>query len=226
MRAVNLLPAERRKRERTPAKLTPLHGAALGVLVGGLALAYWGHSVGGQVDAEKTQLADLEAQTDTLTQQIATAKKGSIDASTYEADRALVSGLVTARVNWSTVTINLARVAPKGVWLTNLEVTTPTTADAATAGAKRPAAITLQGNAPSRTEAALFLARLNGIAGFVEPRLVGGIDEVAAADSATGSSAKAIYSFSIEIPVDDAVFGTTRPARPTAAPATTTPPSP
>ena len=41
MKPVNLLPAERRKADRKAPKLTPLHGAGLGMLVGALALGYW-----------------------------------------------------------------------------------------------------------------------------------------------------------------------------------------
>jgi Tfp pilus assembly protein PilN len=218
MRAVNLLPAERKKREPHGLKLTRMHGIGVGIIVGAVALGYWGHNVNGQADAEQAKIDQLDAQTQSLTAQIATAKASkSTTVSTYESDQALVSGLAAARVNWSTVMINLARVAPKGVWLSSMAVTTPTsdaqTAAPSTPETKRPAAITLDASATSRTAAALFLSRLNGIAGFVDPRLSGGINPVGG-DDATAES----FKFTVEIPVDDSIFGPgTRPTAPPAA---------
>lgn len=225
MRPVNLLPAERRKSERQAPKFSPIHGAGLGILVGALALGYWGHSLHGQVAAEQLKIDDLDQQTTSLTAQIEKAKAASkVTVSSYDTDKALVSGLTAARVNWSTVMINLSRVAPKGVWLKSMAVTTPTSADAqaattGTAGAKRPAAITLDASATTRTEAVLFLSRLNGIPGFVEPRLTGGINADGGGDTGTaGSTTPTGFSFSVEIPVDDAIFGPgARPAAPAPA---------
>ncbi len=232
MRSVNLLPAERRKSERQAPKFTPLHGAGLGILVGALALGYWGHSINGQVTAEQTKIADLDQQSTSLTAQVAKAKAADASTvSTYATDKALVSGLAVARVNWSTVMINLSRVAPGSVWLKSMSVTTPTSAGTQAAAApgavaaKRPAAITLSATAATRTEAALFLSRLNGIQGFVEPRLAGGINPEGG-DASGGSAGPTGYSFTVEIPVDDAIFGPgARPAAPAPAPApsTTTP---
>jgi Tfp pilus assembly protein PilN len=229
MRAVNLLPPDR-KRERTTPKLSPLHGAGLGILVGALALGYWGHSVHGQVDQQKAIVADLDAQAQTLDRQITLVKAGVKTGSSYEADRTLVVGLATARINWSTVVINLSRVAPAGVWLESLSVTTPTSAQGAASGPgqQRPVSITLQAHAPSRTEAALYMARLNAIPGFVNPRLAGGINSggTASTGPTTTTVEKTSYTFTVEIPIDDAIFGSARPVRPAAAPATTTPTTP
>ncbi len=239
MRAVNLLPADRKRRERQAPKLTPLHGAALGILVGAVALGYWGHSVKGQAAEQQAKVDAAETQSQQLQSQIATAKLAAAapQASSYQTDRLLVAGLTTARVNWSTVMINLSRVAPKGVWLTSMSITTPTSDQAAQAAAPapgapaqpRPAAITLQASATSRTEAALFLSRLNSVPGFVEPRLQGGINPGGGGEGA--DAGPVTYSFTVEIPVDDSIFGPgKRPVAPAAAPApatsTTTPTQP
>jgi Tfp pilus assembly protein PilN len=224
MRAVNLLPADR-KRERQAPKLTPLHGAGLGILVGALALGYWGHSVKGQVDVQAVKIAELEQQQTTLTAQITKAKKTTVETTNYDVDTALVGGIASARVNWSTVMINLSRVAPKDVWLGSMAVTTPTGDTAAGANGERPAAISLSAFAKSRTEAALFISRLSGIPGFSEPRLVGGISGGnGATDAASGASTATVYSFTVEIPVDDGLFGSAKPAA--AASATTSTPAP
>lgn len=221
MRAVNLLPADRRKRERESFKFTRLHGAGLGILVAALALGYWGHSIHGKIDTEQAKITDLESQSESLTAQVAKAKaKDNTQISTFDTDKALVGGLAVARVNWSTVMINLSRVAPKGVWLKSLKVTTPTTdtqtAATTTPAAKRPAAITLEAGATTRVEAALFISRLNGIPGFSEPRLAGGINPVEAGDTSGPG-----FAFTVEIPVDDSIFGPG--ARPTKSTATPTP---
>jgi Tfp pilus assembly protein PilN len=232
MRAVNLLPADRKKRERQSPKLTPLHGAGLGIVLGAVGLFYWGHGIKGQVAEQQAAVEQSEQQAQQLTTQIAAAKAAATapqQTSNYETDKTLVSGLTAARVNWSTVMVNLSRVAPKGVWLTSMSITTPTSdqasAAAGTTGAnqKRPAAITLQASATSRTEAALFLSRLNTIPGFVEPRLTGGINPGGGAADGTSSTSTS-YSFTVEIPVDDSIFGPgQRPATPAAAPATAAP---
>lgn len=227
MRAVNLLPADRRKRERESFKFTRVHAAGLGIIVGALALGYWGHSIHGQVDAEQAKITDLETQSQTLTAQIAQARsKNTTQISTYDSDKALVSGLAVARVNWSTVMVRLARIAPSGVWLRSLSVTTPTsdtqTTATATPGAKRPAAITLEASATSRTNAALFVSRLNGIPGFVDPRLSAGITPNAGDDTKATT-----YDFTVEIPVDDSIFGTgARPATATTQSTATPTPQP
>lgn len=231
MRAVNLLPAERRKgSDRERKKLSPVHGAALAILVGAGALGYWGHGIRGQAAEQKTQLADLEAQSTKLQADIAAAKAkaagaGTEQVSTYETDRTMVVGLTTSRVNWSAVMINLSRVAPSGVWLESIAVTNPT-ADSATVtpGTPRTPAITLKARATSRTNAALFLSRLSAIPGFDQPRLNGGIDP----EAQDGSTSQPVYVFTVDIPVDSGIVPNkkTAPAAATPAPATTTPQNP
>ncbi len=237
MRAVNLLPAERRKggeKSGSKTKLTPVHGAALAILLGAGALGYWGHGIRGEVATQKQQFAELEAQSSQLQADIAIAKaaQGAQTVSTFEVDRNLVVGLTTARVNWSAVMINLSRVAPSGVWLESIAVTNPSgDAAAAAPGAPRTPAITLKARATSRTNAALFLSRLSAIPGFDQPRLNGGIDPENADSSATGATSAPVYVFTVEIPVDDGLVRKNKvhspaPAAAPAAPATTTPPSP
>lgn len=234
MRAVNLLPDDRKKRERSGPKFTPIHGAAFGIVVGALALGYWGHSISGQAAQKAVQAEELEQQATQLTAQIEKAKAATAQTvSTYATDKALVSGLANARVNWSTVMINLARVAPADVALASMAVTAPTgdQTGAAASGGERPAAITLEASASSRTSAALFVARLAAIPGFVEPRINGGINAGggAAAGGSTGTTTSTAvrYTFNVEIPVDDTLFGSGyKPAASTTnAPATTTTPT-
>lgn len=248
MRPVNLTPPDRWKTKKAAGapgapkektKLGPVHMAGAAILVGALALAYLGHSARGQANEKAAQADELEGQVQTLSAQITALKAketapatGAPD--TYDTDRQLVTGLAAARVNWSTVSTNLARVAPSGVWLDSIKITTPS-GDAAAAApsgptVKRPAAITVDAHALTRTDAALFISRLDAIPGFDQPRLNGGINpESGDAASGTGSATGPVtYKFAVEIPVDDAIFGTIRglatptPTAPAAGSATTT----
>jgi len=226
MRAVNLTPPDKRKTKAAPGapkektKLGPMHAAGAVILIGALALAYMGHSTRGQANEKAAQADELEGQIATLNAQIAAEKAksgpkaGGGVADTYETDRQLVTGLAAARVNWSTVSTNLARVAPSGVWLDSVKITTPSGdkgAQSASGGptVKRPAAITIDAHALTRTDAALFVSRLDAIPGFDQPRLKGGINPEESTGT-TGTTGPTTYTFAVEIPVDDAIFGTIR----------------
>ncbi len=226
MRAVNLTPPDKRRTKKgaepgapkEKTKLGPMHMAGAAILIGALALGYMGHSARGQANEKAAQADELEGQVATLTAQIAAEKAkqtggaGPAPKDTYETDRQLVTGLAAARVNWSTVSTNLARVAPSGVWLESIKITTPS-GDAASASSsggptvKRPAAITIDAKALNRTDAALFISRLDAIPGFDQPRLGGGINPEVASGENSGPTT---YTFTVEIPVDDAIFGTIR----------------
>ncbi len=226
MRAVNLLPADRQKGAKGAKgsggpKLSKLHGIGLGALLVAGALGYWGHGIQGQASQKKAEADDLEARVTTLTTQIAAQKaKAEVKpaaVSTFAADRTLVIGLAQARVNWSNVIINLSRVAPASVWLDTIKVTTPTGTDSTTTGAALPTAITLSGKALSRTAAVQFISRLDAIPGFEEPVLKGGINPDESENGPT------VYTFQLEIPINDGVFGPVKPKSATAATTPTTP---
>ena len=107
MRAVNLLPAERRKGakgpkgERSGQKFSKIHGIGLAILLAGGALAYYGHGVSGQAGQKALEADDLEASATTLTTQIA-AEKAKVQVkpqvSSFDSDKTLVMGLAQARV--------------------------------------------------------------------------------------------------------------------------------
>ncbi|HRC07953.1 MAG TPA: PilN domain-containing protein [Miltoncostaeales bacterium] len=228
MRAVNLLPAERRKGakgpkgERSGQKFSKIHGIGLAILLAGGALAYYGHGVSGQAGQKALEADDLEASATTLTTQIA-AEKAKVQVkpqvSSFDSDKTLVMGLAQARVNWSNVIVNLSRIKPSTVWLENIKVTTPTSGTST--DANLPTAISLSGKAMTRTAAVQFISRLNAIPGFEEPRLIGGLNPADLEDGPT------TYSFELEIPINDGIFGPVKPKAAAAAPAaasnTTTP---
>ena len=248
MRSVNLTPPDKKrlageKPKAEGRKIGPVHMAGIGILVAAAGLAYYAHGIKGEAAHKADEAASLETQVQGIQTQITALKAAqtpgaSPSVSSYDADRTLVSGLAAARVNWSNVTINLARVAPSGVWLTSMKVQTPTGDQSAASSSsgtavERPAAITIEGKSLSRTSAALFLSRLSAIPGFAEPRLNGGIDPDSSGDSSSDSSSTgpATYGFTIEIPVDDRIFGSVRPVVPgatstSAASSTTTPAQP
>lgn len=214
MRAVNLLPPDRRKGakgEKSAPKLTKLHGIGLGVVLVGGALAYWGHGIAAKAADQKAQADASEAQAQTLQTQISTEKakaEAKPKQSNFESEKLLVTGLAQARINWSTVILNLSRVAPQTVYLEKISVETPSAASGAGTAAAMPTAITLIAHAKTRTAAVQYIARLDGLPGFEEPSLKGGIDP---------EEGKPGYKFEVEIPINDGIFGPNKPSQATAA---------
>lgn len=225
MRAVNLLPADRRRGAKAAkvsgAKITKLHGIGIAVVLAGGALAYWGHGIAGQAADQSAKADELDGQVTSLTAQIAAERaKTAVQPAgqSFDADKKLVVGLAQARINWSTVIVNLSRIAPRTVWLESITVTTPTAEDTAGATGEVPTAISLSGRSMSRTAAVQFISRLDAIPGFEEPVLNGGINPDA---EATGGG-PVTYSFELRIPINDGIFGPIKPASATAPAATST----
>lgn len=224
MRAVNLLPPERR-RERVAFKPTKLHFAAVaGVAVAG-GLFFYGHSVHSQVADQKTKADALAARETALNSQLTSARQTAAQGGSYEQTKALVAGIAQARINWGTVIGNIATVAPRQVWLTNLSVetpqgtpaaTTPGTAAAAAAAAQTPTAIHMDGGAFTRDQVARMMVRLQAVPGLGEPKLTT-VDVVTAGTGASRDSLK----FSLDIPIDQRIVGV-RAAGATTAPSTAT----
>jgi Tfp pilus assembly protein PilN len=224
MRAVNLLPVDRKKGakgakgERGERKLSKLHGVGLVtlLLVGGM--GYYGYGISSDAKAKALEADDLEAQVTALTAKVA-AEQAKLSTKPqlagFDVDKNLVIGLAQARVNWATVIVNLSRVAPAGVWLDSIQVQTPT--GAAGGGTEVPTAITLEGKATSRTAAVQFLSRLDALPGFEEPRLQGGINPEETESGPT------VFSYQVEIPINDGIFGPVKPTSAAAQASTTTP---
>jgi Tfp pilus assembly protein PilN len=210
MRAVNLLPPERR-RERVAFKPTKLHiaGAAGLAVAGGLFI--WGHSLHGQVADQRTKAEALSARETTLNGQLVAARQTAAQGGSYEQTKALVAGIAQARINWGTVIGNVATVAPRQVWLTNLSVetpqgtpsaTTPGTAAAAAAAAQAPTAIHMDGGAFTRDQVARMMVRLQAVPGLGEPKLTT-VDVVKATTGTSRDSLK----FSLDIPINQRILG-------------------
>jgi Tfp pilus assembly protein PilN len=123
MRAVNLLPADRRDSKRRPGQTSsrkPVLAAcgAVGVLVaGGLSYMVW--SSNSTVDSKTKQLSALQQQLASLPTPTA-----STTATGNATHLAAVTGLAGNRLAWDQFLNTLSRVIPEDVWLQNLQAQT------------------------------------------------------------------------------------------------------
>jgi Tfp pilus assembly protein PilN len=122
MRAVNLLPPERRQ---APAKspLAPLARRPLFVATGGvvllvaLALGVLAHSAGSSVSTKRRELADVQRQlADARARQVLSASA----LASASARRTTIVGIAGRRVSWDAFLGGLSRVLPEDVWLVSL----------------------------------------------------------------------------------------------------------
>jgi len=143
--------------------------------------------------------------------QLVAARQTAAQGGSYEQTKALVAGIARARINWGTVIGNVATVAPRQVWLTNLSVetpqgtpsaTTPGTAAAAAAAAQTPTAIHMDGGAFTRDQVARMMVRLQAVPGLGEPKLTT-VDVVKATTGTSRDSLK----FSLDIPINQRILG-------------------
>ena len=162
MQAVNLLPLDARVRKQStlssvnslsPTKIVRTGGAAAAVIVVLFGLLYVHER--STVHSKQRKLADTTAQVQALQ-----AKVAKIEATqkAAEARVAIVQAVATSRMNWDTTLMDLARVVPDGVFLTNLSAAAATTAAVSTLAA--PATFTVAGSAPSYKGTASVLDRL------------------------------------------------------------------
>jgi Tfp pilus assembly protein PilN len=122
MRAVNLLPADRRdsKRRAGQSSKTPVLAVcgAVGVLVaGGLSYMVW--SSNSTVDTKTKQLGALQQQLASLP--TPTTGASSTAAAGNDVRLAAVTGLANNRLAWDQFLNTLSRVIPEDVWLQNLQ---------------------------------------------------------------------------------------------------------
>ncbi len=200
MRAVNLLPqTERRAPGFTRAK-KPLAVAGAVVALG--AVGYWGHSVQGQADQAREDVAAASAERDGLRTQLGAFQQAQARDAALSVRRGAVVGLVAGRVNWERLVRDLSAVMPRQVWLTNLKgETDPAAALGAGATAAPnvgntvvPRGIHLDGFAYTQSQVALLMARAATVPGLGEPRL--------ATSDAQMQGARSVIHFVIDIPID------------------------
>ena len=159
MKAVNLLPADRRS-TNTSAGLDPgrrnllIVCAVVGVLlIAGLAMMVW--SSGSSLSKKRSELASIQARIASTSS--ATSVAAGAGAGTR---KSTVIGLVANRLSWDQFLGTLSKVMPEDVWLQSLQSTTAgaaatlATNQAALAAASAPAATTATTTTPAPAPAA------------------------------------------------------------------------
>ncbi len=180
MRAVNLLPPERRSGSlsRSPlAGLTrqPLLAGSVActiAVVGALALV--AHSAATTVTARQASMRQLDVRLAALS------KKGPVMSSAQRQATAshlnAVTSVVSQRVSWDGFLWSLSRVVPEDVWLLNLSASATAASAAAAAPAEStagaPTAFTLTGDTYSQPSVARLMRRLRLVPWLQDVNLV------------------------------------------------------
>lgn len=195
MRAVNLLPADARRRR----SVKPSKGLLLGV--GALAMlgsmGYWGYSIHRTTDAAKDELTAAQAESGALQAKLGVYQQADARQAGQRAQKAAVVALTAARVNWERVIRDLATVTPRQVWYASLKVETPglgTSGASATAPGAPASAVHLDGYAFTQRQVAILMVRVGAVPGLGEPQLT--------SSTVQQKGGRAVVHFVIDVPVD------------------------
>jgi Tfp pilus assembly protein PilN len=164
VRAVNLLPRDDSKQRKAPPPVVLVAAIGGTLVLGGLFLGVT--MTGGAVDSKRDELAALESELALIPPPpagLTPAQTGFADQRTQRAG-ALASAL-SRRVAWDRVLRRFSLVLPEDVWLTSLNLVSPTPATAAAgAPAPKPGAppggFVMAGRTYSYDAVARFLSRL------------------------------------------------------------------
>ncbi len=166
MRAVNLLPAERRgQRHGSLATFVRAHpfalAAAVGVVLVTAGLGVMTAAAGSSVSARRDRLAGLQAQL------VAAPQRPSASPSAIATAPARLSAVMAAaskRITWHGFLGDLSRVMPEDVWLLSLSVRSPGAAVTSAAGgsstATSPTAFAITGYTYAQPSVARLMRRL------------------------------------------------------------------
>ena len=200
MEAVNLLPAYARPGRRWVAvgkdlearRVLMVGGIAAGAIAIGLGAAYaYERSV---VSHKRSEVNDATARLTAVNAQAAPIRAVAADAS---ARLSAAQTVVNNRVPWEDILAGLSRVLPSQVYLTSLQVTTPTPAAALAAASAAPVAaapvvpgappigFSIGGSASSQVRVALVLDRL-ALLPWLNDVTLGSIAQAATGPTGTG----------------------------------------
>lgn len=160
MRAVNLLPAERRGSRRsshtTFLTAEPLLTAAVGLAVIVVAaLVLVGHSAGSQVAARQARVSQLDGQIAKLGQQ----QKPASQTSSIATRQLTVSTVASQRTAWDTFLWSVSKVIPEDVWVFSMSAQ-QANSTSTTASTSSPSGFTLTGYTYSQPSVARLMRRL------------------------------------------------------------------
>jgi Tfp pilus assembly protein PilN len=201
VRAVNLLPPDLRGASKTTAELSVASEASGGagpfVVLGVLAACVAGATgyvlAGNTIKQRQADLASVTARQQSLAAQAAKLKPYADFDAAARSRVSTVRDLAGARFDWEQTLSDLARAVPADVTLQNLsgDVNTDTGAgDDSLRSAISAPAITLTGCAPSQTDVARLMARLQNVDGVTRVSLSKSDDsDVKASSTGSGESA-------------------------------------
>jgi len=173
MRAVNLIPPERRGVRRRSSSRSPLREPLLPLSIAVVAAAVVGvgfaaHSASSTVADRNAQIVQLDAQLTKLA-----AEKQQTSGVSGAAQLSVVNGIVQQRANWDGFLGTLSRVVPEDVWLLTLtaqEPTVPTVAPAT--GTTTTSSVTFTGYTYSQPSVARMMRRLDLVPWLQDVNLV------------------------------------------------------
>lgn len=119
-RRINLVPRSERPRTRTDVGLLAMLGLFIIVV---FALGFGYYLLNNMLDDKKMELADLEAQTVALEQQVAALHEYEVLEQQTESVEAVVQGVYSSRTLLSQVLDALSLVVPENVWFQNMKLT-------------------------------------------------------------------------------------------------------
>ncbi len=195
MNAVNLIPADRRKRS-VSVSLSPLTLGVIGGLVVVLIAAVLYVFAVNDVRARKTELASVTA--NAASWQAAAGSYASYVTAAQQQKQQLtdIRQLVTGRFPWSLLLSQIGGVMPEDAALSSLQATSPSPATAASAaatgatGASTPTAqpITIAGCAASESAVAATMVALGRVQGVSSVQLASTSSSATSSKSASSSS--------------------------------------
>jgi Tfp pilus assembly protein PilN len=161
MRAVNLIPQERRGARRRSRSRSPLREPLLplSVLVAAAAVAGVGfaaHSASSTVSSRNAQIAQLDAQLAKLA-----AEKQQASGGSAAAQLSVVNGIVQQRASFDGFLGTLSRVVPEDVWLLALTAQEPTAGTVVPAASGSTSSVTFTGYTYSQPSVARMMRRLD-----------------------------------------------------------------
>lgn len=161
MRAVNLLKGSTAASARSrPGVAVIAAGAAPVLAVALVAVGYiYEHS---SVTSARGKLESVQAEVAALPRHAAAPVPGGIGFELQQSQRlTALDAALSYRIAWDSTLVQIARVLPSDVWLTQMDLTSPEAADATTAaGVPNPQAFTVQGYTYSQNGVARLMTRL------------------------------------------------------------------
>jgi Tfp pilus assembly protein PilN len=173
MRAVNLIPDERRGARRRSSSRSPLREPLLPLSIAVVAAAVAGigfaaHSASSTVADRNAQVAQLDAQLAKLA-----AEKQQTSGGSGASQLSVVNGIVQQRARWDGFLGTLSRVVPEDVWLLTLTAQEPTAGTAAPAtGTTSTSSVTFTGYTYSQPSVARMMRRLDLVPWLQDVNLV------------------------------------------------------